>query len=81
MRFVLINELYEKGGAEMQTKRERDLLRKHGHEVLYITLDTGLPNGKLDDDINHWNFSFDAFSDLEKLRFRFFTKTYVPLVQ
>ncbi|MFR8088585.1 MAG: glycosyltransferase [Lachnospirales bacterium] len=73
MRFVLINELYEKGGAEMQTKRERDLLRKHGHEVLYITLDTGLPSGKLDDDINHWNFSFDAFSDLEKLRFRFFT--------
>ncbi len=72
MKFVLLNELYEKGGAEMQTRRERDILRSHGHSVLYITLDSELPYGRQSDDINHWNFPFEASSVIKNLRYRFF---------
>lgn len=49
MRLLLINELYQYGGAEMQTFREADIFQKHGHQVQVITLDPNYDDGKLDD--------------------------------
>ncbi|MBQ9375897.1 MAG: glycosyltransferase [Ruminococcus sp.] len=55
MRVLIINELYKSGGAEMQTMRERSLLKQFGNEAMVITLDPNFDNGWLDD--CHYNIS------------------------
>jgi glycosyltransferase involved in cell wall biosynthesis len=55
MKLLIINELYQYGGAEMQTQREAKICREHGHEVRIITLDSAFANGWLND--SHYNIS------------------------
>lgn len=55
MKIILINELYQMGGAEMQTLREIALLRQNGHEVYHISCDKSLPEGWDKSDENHYN--------------------------
>lgn len=43
MRYLLINEFREMGGTEVQSLRERDLLRSKGHDVMYLTMDPNYP--------------------------------------
>lgn len=43
MRILIINELYNGGGTEVQTIRERDYFVKQGHEVYVLTFDSQLP--------------------------------------
>lgn len=39
MRVLIINELYQMGGAALQSLRECKILAAHGHEVCYLTMD------------------------------------------
>ena len=55
MKVLLINELYISGGAEMQTMRERDILKGFGDEALVITLDPDYEDGWCD--VSHYNIS------------------------
>lgn len=55
MRVLIINELFKSGGAEMQTMRERSLLKQFGNEAMVITLDPNFADGWLDD--SHFNIS------------------------
>lgn len=55
MKLIIINELYQYGGAEMQTQREAKVCREHGHEVRVITLDPAFENGWINE--NHYNIS------------------------
>ena len=43
MRILILNDLVEHGGAEVQTFREAKLLRQQGHIVQVITLDPSFP--------------------------------------
>lgn len=45
MILLIINELYQYGGAEMQTQREAKIFREKGHEVYIMTLDPNCENG------------------------------------
>lgn len=56
MRYVLINELYVFGGAEIQSLREKDNMEKHGHIVLYITFAPDYPDGWDEKNNMHYNF-------------------------
>ena len=42
MKILLINELFTMGGSEIQTIREKEILRAHGHDVWHITFDREL---------------------------------------
>lgn len=55
MKLLIINELYQYGGAEMQTQREAEICRNHGHEVKIITLDPNFAEGWLTE--GHYNIS------------------------
>lgn len=55
MKILLINELYKMGGAEMQTIRETNLLRRNEHDVFRISCDAELPEG-WQKDKKHYNF-------------------------
>lgn len=57
MRYVLINEFYSFGGAEMQSLREKHLMESKGHKVLYITFDNGYHEGWDKDEALHYNFT------------------------
>ncbi len=39
MRILLINDLYEHGGTEVQTRREKNILESEGHTVCLLTFD------------------------------------------
>lgn len=43
MNYLLINEYRELGGSEVQSLRERDMLRANGHIVMYLTFDPKFP--------------------------------------
>ena len=43
MKVLIINESYKGGGTEVQTRREFNILRRHGHEVYLLTLDPSVP--------------------------------------
>lgn len=55
MKLVIINELYQCGGAEMQTQREAKICRENGHTVRIITLDPTFENGWIKE--GHYNIS------------------------
>lgn len=55
MKLLIIIELYQYGGAEMQTQREAKICREHGHEVRIITLDPAFADGWLNE--GHYNIS------------------------
>ena len=55
MKLVIINELYQCGGAEMQTQREAKICRKNGHTVRIITLDPAFEDGWIKR--GHYNIS------------------------
>lgn len=55
MRVLIINELYQFGGAEVQTVREGNLLRRFGNESMLITLDDNFENGWIEE--HHYNIS------------------------
>lgn len=55
MKLLIINELYQCGGAEMQTQREAKICREKGHVVRIITLDPNFEDGWISE--NHYNIS------------------------
>ena len=57
MRYVLINERFSFGGAEMQSLREKHLMESKGHKVLYITFDNEYPQGWNRNEPCHYNFA------------------------
>ena len=52
MRILLVNELLEKGGTEIQTKREFDYFTMKGHEVFLLTFDPSANDSFEDNRIN-----------------------------
>ena len=56
MKILIINDFYEKGGAEVQAKLEMDLLKKKGHQVLLITFDPAFETGWLNESKEAFNF-------------------------
>lgn len=56
MKVLLINEKAKYGGAEMQTFREANIMRDQGHEVMIVTFDPNLDNGRIDE--MHCNITF-----------------------
>ncbi|MGX6445625.1 glycosyltransferase [Neobacillus sp. K501] len=55
MKILVINQLYKMGGSEVQTLREIEVLRAHGHDVYHITFDATLPDGNATEDPQHYN--------------------------
>lgn len=55
MKLLIINELYQYGGAEMQTQREAKIFRDNGHEVQIITFDPAFASGWINE--GHYNIS------------------------
>ena len=62
MNILIINELYNLGGAEVFSLYEKELLEQN-NTVLYLTFDARYPNGWMGS-INHYNYS-----DIEEKRF------------
>lgn len=50
MRILVVNELFEYGGSEVQSKREVKNLKAHGHEALLLTLDPNFEEGYITDE-------------------------------
>ena len=57
MRVLLINELYTMGGSEIQTLREKTILRKNGHDVWHLTFDKSIHYTVDPEDPQHINIA------------------------
>lgn len=57
IKVLIINELFVFGGAEVQTSREKNILKQHGHEVRLITFDPKFDYGWIEKD--HFNIKVD----------------------
>lgn len=44
MKIVIMNDLLTYGGAEMQSKREKEILQSKGHDVFLMTFDYNFPS-------------------------------------
>lgn len=57
MRVLLINELYTMGGSEIQTLREKKVLREKGHDVWHLTFDKDVDYTIDPEDSQHINIA------------------------
>jgi glycosyltransferase involved in cell wall biosynthesis len=44
MRILIITDFFIRGGTEVQSKREKEILEKQGHQVSLLTFDTKFPH-------------------------------------
>lgn len=49
MKFLVINEKFQYGGTEVQSKREIKNLLKHGHKACFLTFDDNYPSGYIEE--------------------------------
>ena len=52
MRILIINELNQFGGAEIQANMEKELMLSKGHEVYFLTFDDKFPLNTEGNDLN-----------------------------
>lgn len=73
MRVLLINELFSMGGSEIQTLREKAILRENGHDVWHLTFDPSLNYETDPADFQHINLAPMKTEKLgEKIKEKFY---------
>lgn len=69
MKILIINDLYDCGGAEYMARLQKKILEKKGHNVKFITLDTDTcDHGSKED--NHFSIG-RKYNKLESLLYRY----------
>lgn len=73
MRVLLINELYSMGGSEIQTLREKTVLRANGHDVWHITFDRTLDYEVDPEDSQHINLApVECINIVDRIKDKFY---------